>query len=400
MSLRTIGFLCDARLVRHPFSNHHAATLDRVVPMSDTLKELGVELFLFSPHHVDARHAEASGFVLENGDFIQATRSVPRINGNWYFNLYPKEKNPANMSMAEFIKWGQSRDINVYPSLDFSILVNDKYASYQAISRLIPNVQPYSEIFNFSIAQLEHFLSIHTRVFLKPRYGGHGDGIVVLDRAAKELCARFYLSGMRWLATTTSLTTFILSMKKLTGTAQYIIQTGIDTETYDDRVFDVRVMLVNNGHNWIYFPFIRLGGASNDVSNIGQGGTAEEAVQILEKLYSRPIAEAILANIKHFSMQIASHLSQQFPPGISELALDIVLDKDQRPWLIEINIQPAMGFPGVVRKDAYYLTYQDIFHPNEEEMPVYEKYTKPYGQCLAQYFYSQLNETSRPVKQE
>jgi len=390
MSLPTVGFICDARIVPHPFNRHHVATLDRAVPLAEALQSLGVELFLFSPHHVNPRKGMATGFVIENGRFVQVSRPVPRVNGNWYYNLYPAERTAANMSMAAFVDWGELRDIHVHPSLKFSILVCDKYVSYRAISQVMPDLQPHTELFEHSATQLESALQKHRRIFLKPRYGGHGDGIFVIEKSASGFDARFYLNHMRWSATTASLGTLAQNLGKFAGTTPYILQAAVDTHIHGDKVFDVRVMLVNVGNTWACFPLIRLGAQASDVSNVGQGGTSEEPVEILERFYSRPAAVSILDNIKHVSIQIARHFDEQYPPGIPELALDVVIDQEDSPRLLEINIQPAMGFPGAVRASAFYQTYQDIFHLSKDEQAVYDKYTRPYGQCLARYFYSQL----------
>jgi len=393
--MKNIGFVCDVRIQNPPFNYTHIAVLDRAVPMAAILAEAGVELFLYSPHHVDPETGLATGYIIEESTFVKVCRPVPAINGIWFYNYFKQENNEYGMSIVQFREWAMQHQRMIFPSREFSRLISDKYSSYLEIAKIDKALHLPTQRYKNSADQLSSFLETQG-VFLKPRFGGHGDGIFVVERHDESYNLRFYKEGIRWVASTSSLGAIVTNIKSLSAQGEYVIQPAINTRRYGDQTFDVRVMMVPSGNAWRCFPLLRLGGAGNDVSNVGQGGTLHDPKDILNKIYPRQQTELILDQIKDISLCLGNLLGRRYANGIPELALDFILDKDDKPWLVEMNIQPGMVFPGIQYRKVFYASYGNIFQLSEQEKVAYDNYTHPYGVCLAEYFLQRLKALNTP----
>lgn len=364
--------------------------------MAEELAHAGAELFLYSPHYVDTATGMAKGFSLASDGFTPTYRAVPHINGNWYYGYYPHDGDGHTMSMPQFREWARCNQRSIFPSHEFSCLAADKLLSHDLITQFDSTLPPFTQEFRHSTEQLSKALDAYGMVFLKPRFGGHGDGILVIEAQGGCYDARLHKDGLRWQTSTTSLHAIIANIQSLAHNSNYVIQPAINAQCHEGRVFDIRVMLVATGDTWCNFPTVRQGAAGNDISNIGQGGTLHAAEEFMGHLYPATEVRQILAQVNHISLGFGEFLQHRFGNTIPELALDFVLDRTGKPWLVEFNIQPGMVFPGLKQREVFYATYQDIFHLTDDERPVYERYTRPYGACLGRFFAHQIQTLAVP----
>jgi hypothetical protein len=143
------------------------------------------------------------------------------------------------------------------------------------------------------------------------------------------------------------------SMEKQFENDRYVIQQGIHLLRYSGRLFDLRVM-VQKTHKgeWETTGMLgRLGHPTKIVTNVCRGGSVK-SIEALLKNHIPDVSEFKM-RLTRLGSRAARQLNKTFP-RITQLGLDIGIDRHLHPWILEANPRPAIyGFKYLKDKSMY-----------------------------------------------
>jgi hypothetical protein len=221
--------------------------------------------------------------------------------------------------------------------------VSKSLLTRQELSQNVPDTRWYSK------KTLKSMLDRFKMVYIKPNNGTGGRGIMRVEKLEEGYKYQF----MTKLRTFDTLADMTLSMEKQFDNDRYVIQQGIHLLRHNGRLFDLRVMVQkNNKGEWETTGMLgRIGHPKKIVTNVCRGGSVK-SVEALLKNHVPSISEYV-KRLNHMGSRTASQLNKTFP-RITQLGLDIGIDRQLHPWILEANPRPAIyGFKYLNDKSIY-----------------------------------------------
>lgn len=219
---------------------------------------------------------------------------------------------------------------------------NTRFLSKSEVDQALKNHPLLKEHIPVSASGLEHLegmLSSFGDVFIKDIHGSKGRNII---RAT---------SGDRWEVRQNSFPgndhqTFrdYRSLEKKVRAwcrdSTYLIQETIPFCLYEGRPLDFRILCHRIGQEWTVLSSVaRIAGDGEFVSNVDRGGQTAKPRTILNKIL--PVSKGIHENMKALSLSAAVYLSEVLEGRFSEFGIDLGIDADGKPWIIEVNSKPS-----------------------------------------------------------
>ncbi|MDH3376387.1 MAG: YheC/YheD family protein [Gammaproteobacteria bacterium] len=399
--MKEIGFICDVTPGVNPIHTFGRAWFDRAIPMANFLEQNGAQLIIYSRLHVDPKTKRVQGYILENSQFITVETSVPTVNGSWFFGI-TNSHNKSKMNATEYYKWANEHDIEIYPSMEFLKFAADKLLCYETVTHINKTIQQYTEVYNKTASQLKRFFERHDAIFIKPQYGGHGEGICLLKKRNDRHSVEVYSDKGNTIKESESVGQLNTKVAQIIGEKPYIIQEAVDVEKFEGSAFDIRVITVNDGQHWKPSWKFRLSKKNSDVSNLGQGGEIKDVDEYMSKVFIDDVAESLKQKILDEAINISQTIDQVYDGEVMELAFDFVISKDKSIKLLELNACPDMVQPNMPisirsnkgadatskKRDN---SYADIFDLSDNEVSSFNKYTASYSENLAKFLLSKVH---------
>jgi hypothetical protein len=212
---------------------------------------------------------------------------------------------------------------------------------------------PETKLYNKSM--LKTMLDRYNMVYVKPNRGTGGKGIIRVEKMARG-SYKFQMNTT--ISMFNSFERMADSINKKTNSEKYVIQQGIHLLCHSNRLFDLRIMVQKNPKGeWETTGVIgRLGHPKKIVTNVCKGGSSKP-IEVLLKDHVPNIAE-YKKRLKSLGYQAAKQLNKTFP-RIKELGLDVGINRNLHPWILEANPQPAIyGFKTLEDKSIYQKIYR------------------------------------------
>ena len=378
---------------RSPFDTRRRrlspSLINRVALIDKRLREQGMRLFLYSPHHIAPTKNTVAGFVAENGSFASAEAPIPYVNGNWTYQT--RKLLERGMGYSEFVRWVEERRIGIYVPHAFSELMGNKLETYKLVRGFHETLHPYSEAYTGSARQLERFVESSALSFLKPRTGSKGERIIALRRGGNGLSVTYYRKGAREdrevgsVREVSKLVRELMTSNAISSRNRYIIQHGVETMRHDGSTFDIRVTMLHDGDRWHWLHEARRSREGSDVSNVKQGGRTVVTEELLFDLLGSEGAQQILYELQSEAFGLAAYLERLHPGDILEVAFDFVIDLEGRLRLLEINTKPGLAGIGA---DV------TIYDKRPEHEPLFERWVYPHTEHLARFLIRKALATS------
>ncbi|PZD96637.1 YheC/YheD family protein [Paenibacillus sambharensis] len=208
-----------------------------------------------------------------------------------------------------------------------------------------------------SKVSLNEMLTQHSMVYIKPDIGSFGNGVMRIEQQPDGL---YRLQLQSDIYSYSSFDRLYEGIRKLAGHKKYLVQRGIELLRYNDRRFDLRVMVQKNPKGkWETTGIIgRLAHPAKAVTNYHSGGTPLSFEQLTQAILTDEERQALTQRLKLIGAAAASGLQSAYP-RLKELGLDIAIDTDKRPWLLEVNTLPD---PWLFRKHDDPAVFRKIYH--------------------------------------
>jgi len=121
----------------------------------------------------------------------------------------------------------------------------------------------------------------------------------------------------------------------------YFVQQGIPLLQYKGRTFDFRIMIQKDANGtWIVSGTVgRVAHPAKIVTNGSQGGTIYPVDHLLAPHTSAARRKELFRKIRWLGIAGTRQLQRRYP-GIREIGMDIAVDRNLKPWILEANTVP------------------------------------------------------------
>lgn len=193
----------------------------------------------------------------------------------------------------------------------------------------------------FRVDTLHLFLTKYHSIFIKPINGSQGRNIFHLSTNDKKIVVR--LSAKMENMEFSTIDEFIEWFQSRSNPSTYIIQNAIPLAKYEDRQLDFRVLCHKNyQEQWkITSVVARISAKNQFVSNLARGGELLNPTKPLSLLFGHKTVMGQLPFMKELSLEVANIISQSSHGFIGELGIDMGIDDNGKPWIIEVNSKPS-----------------------------------------------------------
>lgn len=333
---RQVGILLNRHILRRGVRG--ARVFERLEYYVEAAKELGVDVVFFDIGGVRLKERKVAGYV-PRGDGTYRRRLVPLPGAVHKRSLY-REGAEANV-VRRLSRLG----VHVFnPEVPWDKYRIDRLLRADAgLRAYLPKATRLSkEGFDWFRRRLLE----GSEVFVKPRRGSLGLGITRVVPAGKGR----YRVETRGVARTTSLTGAWNFVRK--GRRMHYMQAGIPLLEEEGHRIDLRVPVQRDGGGGWQVPGMAAKRAEQHafLTNVARGGSVHAPHELLERLLGSRRAQAAMAEIEQMALRVAEAIGARYP-SMGDLGLDVGVDGQGRPYLIEVNrrdLRVMMGLSGQV----------------------------------------------------
>lgn len=313
-------------------------------------RKMGLQVEVFTPDDVeDAKNVRALYYDPDSGKWVRRKTTFPPL-------VYDRCRYHGVHTFRRLKDFRNRYSTTTYLSRPLA----NKWTMYQILSEneAIRSHLPATVRYN-SMSELIRFVKKHKLVYIKPRNGTGGRGILRIEQIGNDL---FYLEGRNqhrvilspYRATEKQL---VIKLNSMRLNPDFVVQQGIPIKLKDGRVHDYRLLIQKNGNgDWEVTGCAgRIGPYRSITSNLHGGGSAVSMEKLLAlRFASQEKIEKIKKEIYSFAYELAEFLETKFGK-LCELGMDIAVDPNGGFWLLEVNPKPSRE---IFRKIGQKATYR------------------------------------------
>ncbi len=312
-----------------------------LIYLSNLCRNLSGQIFIFTPGSINWVNKTTRGFLY---------RQINAEHGMWVSSLYPlpdvvydRIASRAGEARAQ-IKNTKKKLMNM-PYLKY---FNPSFLNKWIVHKLLvgdEKLAPYlPETHLLNLSNLKYMISKYRTLYLKPCNGSLGSGIIKVNcHEDGKLSYTVYKNGRHNGRTGTPADLLRRTFNVRDGRS-YLVQQGIALATFQDSIFDIRVIYQKNevGEWQISKLFARVAPRGTSVANLSRGGRPETSKKVFAKVLNKNknIIKEKNEELRNLCNKVATSLENNSKKLYGELGLDIGIDKNGNLWLIEVNSKP------------------------------------------------------------
>lgn len=309
-----------------------------LVYLSTIGRRLPGQFFVFTPNCIKWSNQTVKGYVWRNGGMER---------GRWSSSIYPL---PDVVYDRISTRLAQTRSKNACQRLMgltdlhyFNPSFLNKWRVHELLAQN-PDLHQYlPETHLLNQNNLEAMANKYRVLYLKPSNGSLGARIIQTNVGDNKLNYTIYNHGRRSRQAANP-AELLQATRATRGKRSYIVQQGIDLDTYNGSPFDLRIITQKNreGKWLISKKFARVAPSGSSIANLSRGGTAETSHRVMARIFhsGRSLIKAKNEELRRLCLAVAETMETSSQQAYGELGLDIGIDKRGNLWIIEVNSKP------------------------------------------------------------
>jgi hypothetical protein len=203
---------------------------------------------------------------------------------------------------------------------------------------------------------LEIMLQHYGLLYLKPARGKAGKGIMKIELVHSDLPYRLHIQHKQKSRISAYRTILDLGAKlrQRIAAEEYIVQQGIPLAQYNNRAFDLRVLVQKNASGLWSLTGIgaRIAGDFSITTHVPRGGSIDEPQKLLNVTFGHKVGRRIMRRVKIAAYAIAKQIEKAAKHPMGEMSLDLGVDTTGHIWFFEANSRPMKFDEPEIRKKS------------------------------------------------
>jgi hypothetical protein len=303
-------------------------------------KEVGVHIYVITQKDLKLQNSRIPGYTYDFNREVWNRQMLPLPQV--IYNRIPNRADEMLPEVQEIIK-----DCIKHPKVQlFNPAFFNKWNLFEWLRKSkitkkhIPSTRKLTEKVDF-----EKLLERHRLLYLKPEKGKAGKGIMRLKRhLTKNFPYRLSIQEKKKSQTFryNNISRLCNRIKNYAGDEEYIVQQGIVLANYQNRPFDLRVLVQKNRKGlWaISGVGARVAGNLSITTHVPRGGTIDEPQKLLSSTFGSHSAEKIMRSTKKTALSIAKQVEKGSGQTLGEMSMDLGVDTSGHLWFFEANAKP------------------------------------------------------------
>lgn len=304
-------------------------------------KGKGVYYFAFSPNDIDwDRQVVDAWFLRPNKTGKYTWKKLTTPLPDVVYDRIPSRAAEKLDSVQQFkMKWVAETKLPIF---------NDGFFDKWNVHRLLypnPEVQEHipETYIRPTLEKVKMMIKKYPMIYLKPKNGSLGYGIIKLTRKANKLYEiTYFANGGNVRRTFKSISSAFSHISRSRRLDSYLLQQGIQLCTYQNRPFDFRVHLHKNQENqWVVSCMAaKVAGSGSVTTHVRTGGTVIPGEDLLRHLFGQQ-KELVARRIGDAAIRLAAAIEEANRAPLGELGLDMGIDTHGQVWMFEANSKPG-----------------------------------------------------------
>ncbi|AYB37370.1 YheC/YheD family endospore coat-associated protein [Brevibacillus laterosporus] len=339
--MEKIGIMLNKKVISLNKRRRH--TYERLAFYVEIGARLGLETVFFHSSQINFATNKIKGYVWRDKKLVPSTFIIPKVIHNRV--LSGKKDTIKRIKKLEKV----SRVYN-------GIVTRNKWIVHKRLWTQ-DNLRHYlPETKLFRNRAFTDMLNKYDIIYVKPVIGSVGAGVARIEQKPDG----YFFYSSQTSESFQHLEELVQFVEKWVKNKTYIIQQGIPLCKYQDRTFDVRVSIQKDQlHEWKISGMVaKLANLDNKLSNLAQGGSAEQLETVLGSLFATQSIPIVVRRLQTACFAIVEQLELN-DPSLVDLGLDMGIDQFGLPYFIEANVRDQRySFFKAGEKAMFYQTYE------------------------------------------
>ena len=340
-------------IVTDRIKNNHFGTIHGFIEELQTYgNEQHLLVYIFSFERFQQDYVDGYFYSAADQSWIETKLPVPHVVHNRIHSRVKERSEKALRFFEQLLGAG-------IPYFNERFL--NKWNVYEILSgyvHLLPYL-PETKLLN-GRRTFEEMATKHNLLFLKPIHGSQGKNIFRVKHKEEGIFLDYTTFSGEIENSFSSIQAVYDAIKPRLQKQRYIVQQGISLLAYEQmRPLDFRLLCHRiNETVWNVTSIVARVSSKNEfVSNLARGGEIFRITHVLSDHFDKKTIHQIENLLKEIAIEAATIIDQHADGIYGELGIDLAVDNEGKPWIIEINTKPSKnqdpdGFSPKVRPSA------------------------------------------------